>query len=288
MRRLESIDALRGIAATYVVIFHVTRIPVPNLAVPDWLSMIVGGGGTGVTLFFVISAFSLCYTMPARLKEERPTLSFYRHRFFRIAPLFYAMMLATSIRDYYAFSVVHGPDVIFANLLFLFNAIPTFQTGYVWASWTIGVEMIFYLAFPLIYRHVKDIWGALALLLGAMLLFMLVRAAIMHLPATIEYRQSYVQWSIFRHLPLFVFGIVAFFLAKNLMLIEDERKKRIVGLILILAACQLYASLLSGWLPQLFPDVYYWQGIVYALLALGCLLNPLPLIVNRLTSFSAS
>ena len=109
MRRLESIDALRGIAATYVVIFHVTRIPVPNLAVPDWLSMIVGGGGTGVTLFFVISAFSLCYTMPARLKEERPTLSFYRHRFFRIAPLFYAMMLATSIRDYYAFSVVHGP-----------------------------------------------------------------------------------------------------------------------------------------------------------------------------------
>lgn len=285
IRRLESVDALRGIAATYVVAYHMKLIPQPNLAVSDWLDPFVGGGGSGVTLFFVVSAFSLYYTMPTRLKEERPILSFYMHRLFRIAPLFYLMMFLTSVRDYYAFSVAHGPWEILSNLLFVFNLIPGSQIGYVWASWTIGVEMLFYLAFPFIYYRVRDIWAALALLLGAILLFMFARTLIMHSIGTVEQQQSYAQWTVLRHLPLFVFGIMTFFLAEKMTLIEGEQKKRLFGLIFILAAFLLYASMLGGRLPQIFPDVYYWQGVVYALLVLGCLLNPLPLIVNRLTSF---
>lgn len=285
MRRLGSVDALRGIAATYVVVYHMKLIPKPNLAVPDWLDLFVGGGGSGVTLFFVVSAFSLYYTMPARLKEERPNLSFYMHRFFRIAPLFYLMMFLTLVRDYYAFSVVHGPLEILSNLLFVFNLIPGKQVGFVWASWTIGVEMLFYLAFPFIYYSVRDIWAALALLLGTVLLFMFARILITHSVGTVEQQQSYVQWTVFRHLPLFICGIVTFFIAEKMTLMEDERKKSVFGLIFILSAFLLYASMLGGRLPQIFPDVYYWQGIVYALLVLGCLLNPLPLIVNRLTGF---
>ena len=89
-RRLEFLDALRGLAAAYVVVYHTILIPQPSLALPRWATTLAMGGYTGVTLFFMVSAFSLYFTMPLRLRESHPTRAFYLHRFFRIAPLFYA------------------------------------------------------------------------------------------------------------------------------------------------------------------------------------------------------
>jgi peptidoglycan/LPS O-acetylase OafA/YrhL len=61
--RLDFLDALRAIAALWVVHFHLIFIPQPNLARPQW-AWLASLGGMGVTLFFVASSFSLCYTMP--------------------------------------------------------------------------------------------------------------------------------------------------------------------------------------------------------------------------------
>lgn len=232
MRRLESIDALRGIAAAYVVVYHMMLLPDPQLVPPDWLRPIVSSGGTGVTLFFVISAFSLYYTMPKRFTESTPTLNFYLHRFFRIAPLFYLVMVLYSVRDYFVFGVLHGPKVIFLNLLFLFNVFPGYQTGYVWASWTIGVEMAFYLAFPLIYLYVRNIWTAFALFFGGVLSFILVRTVVTALPEVFGDTGAYVQWTVFRHFPMFACGIVAFFAAEKLMQLQDRALKSGLGLCL--------------------------------------------------------
>lgn len=285
MRRLESIDALRGVAAAYVVVYHMMLLPNPHLVPPEWLKPVVSTGGTGVTLFFVISAFSLYYTMPKRLGEASPTLNFYLHRLFRIAPLFYAVMLLYYVRDYLLFGVLHGPKVVIANLLFVFNIFPDLQTGYVWASWTIGVEMLFYLAFPLIYRYVRNIWTAFGLFLGGALLFIVIRTIVTGMPGVFGDANAYVQWTVFRHFPMFACGIIAFFAAEKLVLVQHEVERKGLGLFLILLSIYLYSALLGGWLPQIFPESYYWQGVVYSLLALGCLLNPVSIIVNPLTAF---
>ena len=128
-RRLEFLDALRGLAAAYVVIYHTIAIPQPSLGLPMWARTLVMGGYTGVTLFFMVSAFSLYLTMPLRLKESHPTRAFYMHRFFRIAPLFYAILLATLIRDVLLFDVTHPPLDVASSVLFLFNAIPVGSRG---------------------------------------------------------------------------------------------------------------------------------------------------------------
>jgi peptidoglycan/LPS O-acetylase OafA/YrhL len=86
-KRLEFLDSLRGIAAVYVVIFHTALVSAPKPSLPDWAKPIVLFGASGVMLFFVISGFSLCLTMPRHEQSNTPLASYYLSRFFRIAPL---------------------------------------------------------------------------------------------------------------------------------------------------------------------------------------------------------
>ena len=105
--RLDSIDALRGIAALYVLVYHVALIPQPNLGVPSWAARYVLTGGTGVTLFFIVSAFCLCLSMRTHQDEPSPTMRFYVRRVFRIVPLFYLWLAASWVRDWLLHGVRH-------------------------------------------------------------------------------------------------------------------------------------------------------------------------------------
>jgi peptidoglycan/LPS O-acetylase OafA/YrhL len=66
LNRFAYIDALRGLAALYVFFYHLALLPNPDLNVPYWAKRFVLSGGTGVTLFFVVSAFTMCYSIRAR------------------------------------------------------------------------------------------------------------------------------------------------------------------------------------------------------------------------------
>ena len=72
----------------------------------------------------------------------------------RIAPLFYFWLVLSILRDaiFKGAAGSHSAGEIGANALFLFNLYEPFQFGIVWASWTIGVEMLFYAVFPFVKR----------------------------------------------------------------------------------------------------------------------------------------
>jgi peptidoglycan/LPS O-acetylase OafA/YrhL len=62
-----------------------TLVPIPNLAMPHDLSGFIMLGGSGVTLFFILSAFSLCYTTPKHADDPINPIGiygFYIRRFF--------------------------------------------------------------------------------------------------------------------------------------------------------------------------------------------------------------
>jgi peptidoglycan/LPS O-acetylase OafA/YrhL len=151
--RLAFLDSLRGVAALYVVAFHLLYVPKPPPVTGSWiLSRIAEFGGTGVFLFFLISGFSLSLTMPRHDRTTWPAASYGISRFFRIVPLFYLMLAIYLVRSLLMQLGLPSPVNILVNVLMIFNFFPWKQEGIVWASWTIGVEMLFYVAFLPIFR----------------------------------------------------------------------------------------------------------------------------------------
>lgn len=284
--RLDFLDALRGLAAAYVLIYHMVLLPQPNLAVPRWAEKFAHAGGTGVTLFFIVSAFSLYYTMPLRQRDRHPTLSFYAHRFFRIAPLFYFLIVVTLLRDYWAFEVVHSAGEVAASVLFVFNLIPTMQESFVWAGWTIGVEMVFYAVFPLIYSRVRSVWASIAFVFACLLGWVVIQLMLDYSTMPVAWKQSILQWFSFRHFPIFAMGAVAYFLFTSEGFSRACREGRgDMGAALILGGVLGFVALLQGWIPNVFGDIYYWQGIIFGLMLLGLAISPWRLFVNRFTSY---
>jgi len=284
LKRLDFLDALRGLAAAYVVVYHMTLLPDPHLVAPEWASKVAHAGGSGVMLFFVISAFSLYYTMPLRLKDSHSNWSFYLHRFFRIAPLFYAWIFFSLVRDAWYYSASHSPLSIVESATFIFNLVPQGQQGFVWASWTIGIEMMFYAIFPLIYRYVDDIWRAIALVFVFILGWMAYQTAIPYAYSP-ESAPQVETWTFVRFLPVFAIGGVIHFIVKEIHDRDQIRHATSIGLLLVAVSVYSFMALLNGQINVYFADARVWQGVIYGTLVVGLCLNPLKIFVNRFTAY---
>lgn len=280
--RLDAIDALRGFAAFSVLLYHLALIPKPNLAVPNWASPYILTGGMGVTLFFVVSAFCLCLSMRQHQAEPSPVTRFYLRRFFRIAPLFYAILLAFVVRDRLTFHVAHSLSDILLSVFFGFNFVPGKHEGIVWASWTLGVEMTFYLLFPFIFRHVNSWLKAVAFFFATMAVASVWSRLATQLPIADSIRGSFIHFSFLHFLPVFSLGMVVFFLYERT--IKGRNVPKWAGILLVAAALLLYDSLIRGRIPHFIDNVYL-QGLIFSLLLIGLTVAPVTLFVNRISRF---
>jgi peptidoglycan/LPS O-acetylase OafA/YrhL len=138
--RLYQLDALRGIAALMVVLFHYTHLYDDRYGhsfnVPGWVVL----GQTGVHLFFIISGFVIFWTIR---RVKRPA-DFLFSRFSRLYPAFWASLLIT-----FAFTSFVGPsDRVVSWEAFAVNT-TMFQEflGYPHVDgvyWTLSIELAFY------------------------------------------------------------------------------------------------------------------------------------------------
>lgn len=152
------LDALRGIAILSVIVFHAFIIR--PFSGPWWMRFI-GQGDQGVGLFYIVSALTLTLSWQHRQQVDRaPAEAFWVRRFFRIAPVFYLMLLVSALVTRGNSTVVppamRGHIFTWPNLLthltFTFGWLPWYQNSWIGVEWSIGVEMTFYAFFPLIIR----------------------------------------------------------------------------------------------------------------------------------------
>jgi peptidoglycan/LPS O-acetylase OafA/YrhL len=184
-QRNPGIDLLRGISIVLVVIHHVSiRIPLKNgiLAtfLPSWLiNALVHNGYEAVFIFFVISGFLIASNSLKRWGDlaHINANSFYLRRASRILPCLLLLLAVLSFLHLVGapnYVISHSnqslPRAILAALGLHLNWYEG-HTGYLPASWdvlwSLSIEEVFYLAFPLVCLVLRLDWllvSALALL----------------------------------------------------------------------------------------------------------------------------
>ncbi|WP_242566153.1 acyltransferase family protein [Phenylobacterium aquaticum] len=197
---LGGIESLRAYAALLVIVFHV--IWLAGFDPPHALEALKWHAGRGVPLFFAVSGFSLAYGYDGRLAGGG-LRDFYLRRLFRIAPLYYFACAVEIVRHLsLAWALTHPGQILLAGA-FLFNLAPAHVEGIALASWSIGVEMLFYLIFPFVLALARSLTSAVVLVIASV-------AAALAMVALNGGLSNYVAHSLAFNLPFFAAGIVAY------------------------------------------------------------------------------
>jgi peptidoglycan/LPS O-acetylase OafA/YrhL len=147
-QRLDELDALRGIGAMAVIIFHyTTRF---HEKFPDAPHVPFGfiGGNYRVLLFFAISGFAIFFT----LHRARTVPDFLMNRFSRLYPAYWTAILLTLGVEYLGQATslqVPSLDIV-ANFTMLEGFV--FLQAVDGAYWTLTVEIAFYASMLMLWK----------------------------------------------------------------------------------------------------------------------------------------
>jgi peptidoglycan/LPS O-acetylase OafA/YrhL len=172
-KRVGGIDVLRGLCIVAVILNHVNlRIRLNQSSFGKWIGVdainaLVWNGHEGVRIFFVISGFLITTWTLRRWGELRriEVRQFYAMRFARIVPCLVGLLALLAILDRagvprFTINTEHTTlaRALFAALTFHINWLEA-KTGYLPAAWDIlwslSVEEVFYLFFPVLCAWLK-------------------------------------------------------------------------------------------------------------------------------------
>jgi peptidoglycan/LPS O-acetylase OafA/YrhL len=144
--RVAALDALRGLMALAVVVYH---LGVLTRAFSGPLrTAVVLLGVYSVEGFFVISGFCFFHLYAGTALQGAELRRFHRKRFLRIAPVFY-LAIALSLATDPMFRAVCTPLRLLENLSLTFGLFHP-NHALVIGGWSIGLEYVFYLALPVL------------------------------------------------------------------------------------------------------------------------------------------
>lgn len=184
MKKITTINALRGLSALWVVLAHCG----------------IWGGYKGynpnakvaVDIFMMASGFLMMYTVELVHNKDKSWVNFYIRRFFRLSPGYYVeLALAIALAKYfvpsyhelgqlnnniYLSKIVADFSVsnILIHITYLFGLFPQRSFSTMLPDWSLSLEMQFYLIFPLLFLFLKNgpslfkisIWSGLAIILS--------------------------------------------------------------------------------------------------------------------------
>ena len=162
---IQSLTPLRGIAALWVVIYHFSMQDFPGLQ-PDNLTLAIGKGYLAVDLFFMLSGFVITHVYHDAFARAGHAgyWEFLKARIARLYPLhlailalFVATALVRRAVDYAATGSFEALPVegarslgaIAANIAML-QGIKASELSWNYPAWSISLEFLAYLAFPIL------------------------------------------------------------------------------------------------------------------------------------------
>lgn len=191
-----------------VVMVHLNNsIPAPN----SLLYKVATIGARCPQLFFIISAYLTWRSLDVHGLD---TKIFWKKRFIKIAPLYYVAIILALLVPHPKFSSV--PD-LFAHILFLNGLNPVWTNSIMGVEWYIADLALFYLMVPVLWKVVKDLKSAVAALTSSIVLSIAFTISTNNLVdmSVLTYELYFHTFCIINQQPVFLMGIVAFYLVEK-------------------------------------------------------------------------
>lgn len=177
---LNALDGFRACLALWVYLGHLA-------AAVGFKNYFLDRHALAVDLFMVLSGFLMVHTWKQNSDQYRffskATLAFYCARFFRIAPLYYFLLLVcylmspslAQMHDYSLKAIpptwaaniegyapntswdFEGFNWIWLHLTFLFGLVPGMENSSPLPDWSLSLEMQFYLVLPILLIWLKNV-----------------------------------------------------------------------------------------------------------------------------------
>ncbi len=163
--RLPGVEGVRALAALSIVVYHVWNHSRPSgdSAIFQLVANLEPDLSFGVTLFFALSGFLLYRPFVAALMREEVRPNFARYllnRALRIGPAYWVILLVSALILHTTLvrnsrgELVHGgiddPIALAKQMLLLQNYQPSTVITGIGPAWSLAVEVVFYLALPLL------------------------------------------------------------------------------------------------------------------------------------------
>ena len=168
LKRIQNIQALRGIAVISVLVFHLISVERKyggaHTILPDFFQF----GMFGVDLFFVISGFVMVLITQGRFRHPKQSLSFLCSRIIRIYPVYWFytfLVLIVFLNKPEWVNRIQGNQV---NILYSFLLLPAETLPLVFVGWSLIHEMYFYIVFFFIILLIKERYLLLAVVVWAL------------------------------------------------------------------------------------------------------------------------
>ena len=282
--KYDWVNALRGYAILLVILIHSSQA----FKVSDFSQIICNRGSMGVQLFFVLSSFTLFNSYSKRRfgETENVNRDFFIRRFFRIAPYYY---FAGFIYVIYKLFIKNNninlinllSNLTFTNGVYLpgINDIPP-------GGWSIGVEMLFYLLIPILFKYINSLKKAIIIFLATFILSILINHIYLSYTTLFFHSiwfkinpYSFYFW-LPNQLPVFILGIILYYIKKNITLsFQLGQMILILSIFLFLIFCVFKFSLEY---PFYFIKKEYIYGLIFVMFAIGTYTSKNKIIINNL------
>jgi peptidoglycan/LPS O-acetylase OafA/YrhL len=173
MKKLPSLNGLRAISITIVILFHLFRFNI-RLDQDTMLRIPLFNGRFGVNVFFVISGF-LITSLLLNEEEQAGSISlrnFYSRRVLRIFPAYFFLLFVYFILQ--SAGYLHIPGMAWLTAL-TYTKYLSYGEFYISHAWSLSIEENFYLFWPMVFlagdKVRKDVATYLILIVPLIRLF---------------------------------------------------------------------------------------------------------------------
>lgn len=272
--KLRGFDALRGVAAFLVFIFHfygLNAVEKVDVAGVD-LTVFFDSGFIGLDIFFVLSGFLIFRSV----YKHGVNKQYFARRVLRIVPIYYFSLLAVIVFMMPGILLtLDGLWDVVSHLLFVQSFSPDTYYGINPVLWSLSVEMIFYLFLPVFFIFSGRKWWKIGLgVLIMMLCAYWFRDYMMQFYGGWDWKERVIYTENFiGKLDHFAFGMIASYLVLKLEGKEWLWLKILSLLLMAVGVCgMLWGMNVFHVFKSAFRDVYYYQIFLHSVVAFSAAL----------------